>query len=95
MKFSPDGQFVVSRDYLTMKIWDSRMERQPFKLIKFHNHLIPKLCDLYENDCIFDKFECAWSGNSMYKYLTYLILGDCLLDLIVITSLYVTLLVEK
>lgn len=23
----------------------------------------PKLCDLYENDCIFDKFECSISGD--------------------------------
>ena len=21
------------------------------------------MCSLYENDCIFDKFECCWSGN--------------------------------
>jgi len=64
VKFSPNGWFVVSRDYLTMKIWDPRMESRPFRIIKFHDHLIPKLCDLYENDSIFDKFECSWSGNS-------------------------------
>lgn len=23
-----------------------------------------QLCDLYENDCIFDKFECAVSGDA-------------------------------
>lgn len=28
-----------------------------------HEYLRPKLCSLYENDCIFDKFECCWSGN--------------------------------
>lgn len=28
-----------------------------------HDHLRSKLCDLYENDCIFDKFECTFSGN--------------------------------
>lgn len=22
-----------------------------------------QLCDLYENDCIFDKFDCSMSGN--------------------------------
>jgi len=26
VKFSPDGNFIVSRDYLTMKIWDPRVE---------------------------------------------------------------------
>ena len=25
-----------------------------------------QLCDLYENDCIFDKFDCAISGNGQY-----------------------------
>lgn len=24
-----------------------------------------QLCDLYENDCIFDKFDCCMSGNGM------------------------------
>lgn len=33
------------------------------KTIQIHEHLRSKLCDLYENDCIFDKFECAVSGD--------------------------------
>lgn len=64
VKFSPCGRFIASRDYLTMKIWDVRNERRPVKVIKFHDHLHNKLCDLYENDSIFDKFECCWSSNS-------------------------------
>jgi hypothetical protein len=31
-----------------------------------HDHLRPKLCDLYENDCIFDKFEAIWSGDDSH-----------------------------
>jgi len=69
VKFSPDGNFIVSRDYLTMKIWDPRVENRPLRIVKFHDHLIPKLCDLYENDSIFDKFECSWNGSS-YRLLT-------------------------
>jgi serine/threonine-protein phosphatase 2A regulatory subunit B len=64
IKFSPNGQFIVSRDYLTMKVWDSRMERKPLRVIQFQDHIVPKLCDLYENNCIFDKFECSWDSNS-------------------------------
>jgi len=64
VKWSPDGNYIVSRDYLTMKIWDPRIENRPFKVIKFHEALVPKLCDLYENDSIFDKFECSWNGHS-------------------------------
>jgi len=52
---------MVARDYMTLKIWDINMERKPVKSIPVHEFLRPKLCDLYENDCIFDKFECSWS----------------------------------
>jgi len=62
--FSPNGQFIVSRDYLTMKIWDTRTEKSPLRVIKFQDHLISKLCDLYENERLFDKFDCAWDWNS-------------------------------
>lgn len=57
-RFSDDGRYIISRDYLTVKIWDLNMEAKPVKTIKIHDHLRAKLCDLYENDCIFDKFEC-------------------------------------
>ncbi|KAJ9112157.1 Protein phosphatase PP2A regulatory subunit B [Naganishia adeliensis] len=63
VKFSKDGNYILSRDYLTLKIWDIRDEKAPVKKINIHEHLRGKLCDLYENDCIFDKFECTWSGN--------------------------------
>lgn len=36
------------------------------KIIQVHEYLRPKLCSLYENDCIFDKFECCWSGTDQY-----------------------------
>ena len=31
-----------------------------------HDYLRSKLCSLYENDCIFDKFECCWSGDDKH-----------------------------
>ena len=63
VKFSRDGRYILSRDYLTLRIWDINMDSKPLKTINVHDHLRPKLCDLYENDCIFDKFECTWSGD--------------------------------
>ncbi|BEI83956.1 hypothetical protein CcaverHIS002_0405600 [Cutaneotrichosporon cavernicola] len=63
VKFSRDGRYILSRDYLTLKIWDLNMENKPVKTINIHDHLRQKLCDLYENDCIFDKFECTFSGD--------------------------------
>lgn len=64
MRFSFDGRYILSRDYLTVKIWDVNMERQPLKTIPIHEHLRPKLCDTYENDSIFDKFEVVFSGDA-------------------------------
>jgi hypothetical protein len=46
---------------MTLKIWDMNMEAKPVKTIKLHEQLRSRLCDLYENDFIFDKFECDLS----------------------------------
>ncbi|KAJ7648735.1 protein phosphatase 2A regulatory B subunit [Mycena polygramma] len=62
-QFSPDGMHILARDYLTLKLWDVRNEARPVRTIPVHDHLRGKLCDLYENDCIFDKWECVWGGD--------------------------------
>jgi len=41
------------------------MEAHALRTIKFHDRIMPNLCDLYEDDSIFDKFTCAWSGDSL------------------------------
>ncbi|KAI9788469.1 MAG: protein phosphatase 2A regulatory subunit cdc55 [Peltula sp. TS41687] len=64
VRYSFDGRHILSRDYLTVKIWDVNMERQPVKTIPIHEHLRPRLCDTYENDSIFDKFEVVFSGDA-------------------------------
>ncbi|CAO1617772.1 unnamed protein product [Sympodiomycopsis kandeliae] len=69
VKFSRDGRYILSRDYLTLKLWDVNMDKKPVKTIPIHEHLRSKLCDLYENDCIFDKFEALW-GPDGKKVLT-------------------------
>ena len=45
------------RDYLSVKVWDLHMESKPIETFTVHEYLRSKLCSLYENDCIFDKFE--------------------------------------
>lgn len=69
VKFSHDGRYIMSRDYLTLKVWDVNMESRPVATIPINDYLRPKLCDLYENDCIFDKFEGNW-GPSGKNILT-------------------------
>lgn len=63
VKFSPSGNFMMTRDYLSVKVWDLKMTDKPVETYHVHEYLRSKLCALYENDCIFDKFECSWSGN--------------------------------
>ncbi|KAJ7097160.1 WD40-repeat-containing domain protein [Mycena belliarum] len=62
-QFSPDGTHILARDYLSLKLWDVRNEARPVRTIAVHDHLRGKLCDLYENDCIFDKWEAVWGGD--------------------------------
>ncbi|CAH1783866.1 unnamed protein product [Owenia fusiformis] len=63
VKFSHNGRYLITRDYLSVKVWDLHMDSKPIETYQVHEYLRSKLCSLYENDCIFDKFECAWSGN--------------------------------
>ena len=36
-RFASDGRFVVSRDFLSVKVWDTRTERRPVKMTKYAN----------------------------------------------------------
>ncbi|PAA79742.1 hypothetical protein BOX15_Mlig014120g2 [Macrostomum lignano] len=63
VKFSHSGRYLLSRDYLQLKVWDMNMCKKPIEVYPVHEHFRRNLCALYENDCIFDKFECCWSGD--------------------------------
>lgn len=63
VKFSHNGRYLISRDYLSVKVWDLNMDSKPVETYQVHEYLRSKLCSLYENDSIFDKFECAWKGD--------------------------------
>ncbi|KAL5725066.1 Serine/threonine protein phosphatase 2A 55 kDa regulatory subunit B beta isoform [Ranunculus cassubicifolius] len=65
IKFVGDGRHILSRDYMNLKLWDLNMEASPVATFKIHEHLRPKLCDLYNNDSIFDKFECCVRGDGL------------------------------
>ena len=53
------------------------MDSKPIETYQVHEYLRSKLCSLYENDCIFDKFECAWSGNDRYVAVLISIESNC------------------
>ncbi|KAF5466468.1 hypothetical protein F2P56_016392 [Juglans regia] len=65
IKFGKDGRYILSRDYMALKLWDINMDSGPVSTFQVHEYLRPKLCDLYENDSIFDKFECCLSGDGL------------------------------
>lgn len=44
-----EGRYILSRDYLTLKVWDVHMENRPVAVIPIHEYLKVHLCDLYEN----------------------------------------------
>ena len=70
MAFSPNGRYMLSRDYLTVKLWDLCMTgRGPVETFPVHSFLSQKLCTLYENDCIFDKFEIWILGGPSWQEL--------------------------
>ena len=58
-----DGRYLISRDYLTLKVWDVNMEARPLSVIPVHDYLRVHLRDLYDNDCIFDKFNVSASAD--------------------------------
>ncbi len=63
VKFSPCGTFILARDYLNTLVWDMRMDSGPLLTLPIHDHIRPRLCELYENDSVFDKFECSFNHD--------------------------------
>ena len=39
VKFSNCGRYILSRDFLTLKVWDVNMESKPLKTIQVRVHL--------------------------------------------------------
>jgi serine/threonine-protein phosphatase 2A regulatory subunit B len=61
--FDPTGRYIVSRDYLSIKVWDINMDSEPVYKYEINENLKSILCDLYETDSIFDKFDLCMSPN--------------------------------
>lgn len=63
IKFSNNGRYLISRDYMSIKVWDINMDKKPVETYQVHEYLRSKLCSLFESDFIFDKFECSIDGT--------------------------------
>lgn len=64
LKFSVDGNQIITRDYLTTKFWDQRKSKEPVKTIKLFEPINSKLYEVYEKDFIFDKFNLGLSSDN-------------------------------
>jgi serine/threonine-protein phosphatase 2A regulatory subunit B len=64
--FSNNGKYIFSRDFLSLKVWDLANTKQPVASIPIFEPLKSKLCEVYENECIFDKFTVSSSPCSNY-----------------------------
>lgn len=64
--FSRNGKYIFARDFLSVKVWDVAMTNKPVVTIPIFEPLKSKLCELYENECIFDKFSISSSPDSNY-----------------------------
>lgn len=62
-QFLKKGKYVAARDYLNVKIWDICNTSKPLMTINLHEGLKSKLCDLFENDSIYDKFYLSASED--------------------------------
>lgn len=67
--FSANGRYVFARDFCTVKVWDIANTAKPVANIPLYDPIKTKLCELYENECIFDKFSIA-SGPDSNQVLT-------------------------
>lgn len=70
-KFIKGGRYMLSRDFMTLKIWDVNMESKPVDMIRIHEYLRPKLWDLYESENVYDVFECSSSSEGNFVTGTY------------------------
>lgn len=69
VKLSQSERYFAVRDYMTVKVWDIRMEIEPVDTITVHDHIEPHMSELYSSEAIFDKFEICFSPDGT-KILT-------------------------
>lgn len=64
-KFSQDGRYILARDYMTVRLWDTHMPSQPLHTSQVHPHLASQFITLLDNEAIFDQFQCAMSADGL------------------------------
>ena len=52
-----------SRDYLNVQVWDIRSNNSPIITLNVNDYLEKRLCEVYESESIFDKFDMQVSPS--------------------------------
>ena len=60
LRFTRDGRFLVSRDYMTLKLWDIRMETGPVSTHNVHENLRSRVRPREAQPCGPKNCELAW-----------------------------------
>lgn len=65
-RFSPvqEDPYIFSRDYLAVHVWDIRNTKLPARTLNINDYLEKRLCDAYETEVIFDKFDLHVSPDA-------------------------------
>mmetsp|Transcript_4685 Transcript_4685/g.6934 ORF Transcript_4685/g.6934 Transcript_4685/m.6934 type:complete len:585 (+) Transcript_4685:278-2032(+) len=68
VSFNPiqDSYQIISRDYMSLKLWDTRLPREPLMTMDVHEGIRHHLADLYEVEYIFDKFTSQFSHDGLH-----------------------------
>lgn len=61
--FTSNGKYMVTRDYLSVKVWDVCNSKKPLSCTILNEGLKSKLCDMVENEAIYDEFGVAVSAD--------------------------------
>jgi serine/threonine-protein phosphatase 2A regulatory subunit B len=64
-KFAPcSDNYIFTRDYLSIQIWDVRNSNMPVQTFHVTDQLDQNLCEVFENEHIYDKFDLSISPCS-------------------------------
>ncbi len=61
--FTPNAKYIVTRDYLSVKVWDVCNSKKPVSCTILNEGLKSKLCDMVENEAIYDEFGVAVNAD--------------------------------
>ena len=64
LTFINNSKYIATRDFLTVKVWDVCRTDKPVLSIAIQDSLKSKLCDIFENQSIYDKFTLSASKDS-------------------------------